>query len=270
MAIDKAAISDALAALPKDATADQYHMALEAALLAQAAVSGEPLDAPKAEGEAEAPEMSAELSAPPPAVEAAAEPGAAPASDAATMALAKLMEATGLDEAGVVAFLGDNAEALAKLAGKQADSGTTAAPADASAMAQDITAAKLAATQAQLTVATQQLSAYKAREAAVALSNMEARVDAAVAAGHILPQFKATFIKLGRMDSKALDEELCSFAKSPSVPTGTLIKASAGTTDFGNDAAEKRILRDLRGSSKETIAWALAEHRKQAGKTDRV
>ena len=167
MAIDPKKIAEALAELPKDASEEQFHKKIAAVFLAAEAV--EPPKEEKADEAAGAPEEAGEpvadaaLAKPPvqcsdaPVVAAADPVVAPPAADAPALAdaavsadaaasdcLAALKSATGLDDAGVLAFLRDNADAIGALAGKAPASGdVSVAP---SAMSTELAAATAALT----------------------------------------------------------------------------------------------------------------------------
>lgn len=193
MALDIKKIAEALAELPKDAGAEQIHKCVEAAILAQEAV--EPPKEEKPEAPAEPVAEAAPLAAAPaevpcsdaPAV-AAADPVVAPPADApaladaavagdaaASDALAALKAATGLDDAGVLAFLRDNADAIGALAGKAPDAGQVSdAPSKMST--------ELSAAQAALTARDAQIVALNAE--VVSLRAVKEAADKAAAEEH--------------------------------------------------------------------------------------
>jgi phage I-like protein len=287
MNIDRKKIMEALDELPKDASVEQFHMALEAALLAQAAQE-------KSEAEPEAPaEQLGEPPMPVPeyplsdasVVKAAETESTAAPDDAGAAAkdqiVGALEKALGTDMAGVLAFVQDNADKLASLAKEEPKSGTPADDQAQKAASHDIEAVKLSALHARLEIAERNVSEYQARLAAFEAKEKELAdgelvglVDHAVEKGHILPAHRETFIKLGRLDRQALDSELEKFKAAPAVITRKLVNARAvETTEFeAQDDAERDIMRLLAHSTPALRKLAIEKYRakKQNGLNGRA
>ena len=251
MAIDRKKLMEALDQLPKDASVDDYHKALDAVALMEDALAGGS-DAPDASPDATpapmaAPAPEAELAvAPPvtvgatPAAELADPAQSPPPSAAAADALALLMTATGLDEAGVLAFLNDHQDDLKKLAGGQPASGTAAdangAPGSAMSIEKEGVAlsaatARIRAAEAQLKARDAEIVALKAEADKAKAGEVEARVGRAIELGHVLDKDRDKFVKLGKTSPELLAEWLGEAATSPAVPTGVIAaKTDAAAT----------------------------------------
>lgn len=275
MKFDMKKIIEAMGELPKDASAEQLHKALEAAILAQEAMEKPAAEEPAPEApEAEDP---AEMSQPAKlgAVEvAAADPTPADtvpedkAADAASQVLGALEKALGMDAAGVLAFVTENADKLAALAGEQPQSGT---PADQAAMSDvrlSAAVARAEAVESKLAALEAELATFRAEAEKAAAAELEASVDGAIKAGHILPAHRETFVKLGRLNRAELDAELVRLSRAPQVPQGRVVaRQPAGATGAGivaNDEGEAAIIRQLTGSPASTVKRALDNYRAAA------
>lgn len=278
MKLDIAKITAALSEMPESASGEQMHMALEAAILAQ-----EALEKPKAEKpeEEEAPEMAS--TGEPPVVEmaatmpvAAAEPmteapEAVPedkSAEAAMQIMGALEKATGLDPAGVLAFVMDNQDAIASMAKNEPKSGSPAEDAALSDVRLSAAVARAETAEQRFAALEAELTEYRAAKAKAEQDALDARVDDAIKAGHILPAHRDTFIKLGRLSSADLEAELARVAKAPQVPTGRLVAAAplrGGTVD-GSDPAEAGIRRKLSGHPEHVIKKALEIYWSKQGK----
>lgn len=187
----------------KEFTPEQLAALIEALAKMAEAQEGEKAEEPAAApAAAAAPETPAALAVPPPSP-AAAPPGASlaepppPPGDAtesgASMFFASLMEATGLDEAGLLAALDANKDAIVSML----SSGSS----DISAAARSPLVTALSA---QLAEAKAKLKGYEDKEAAAEAATLDAQadadVDAVIAAGKILPAQKATWRSLARAD----------------------------------------------------------------------
>lgn len=281
MKLDIAKITAALSEMPDGASGEQMHMALEAAILAQEALEKPKAEKPEVE---EAPEMTS-TAEPPPVVEmaatapvAAAEPPPvepAPESvpedksaDAAMQIMGTLEKATGLDPAGVLAFVSDNQDAIAAMAKNEPQSGTPAEDAALSDAKFSAVLARAETAEQRFAALEAELTEYRTSKAQAEQAALDARVDAAVKAGHILPAHRDTFVKLGRLSAVDLDTELARVAKSPSVPTGRLVAAAplrGGSAD-GSDPAEAGIRRKLSGHPEHVIKKALEIYWSKQGK----
>lgn len=264
MVLDKQAIKDAIDALPKDAGAEQVHKAIEGVLLIAEAQEKPVEEAPVVEApEAEPAEMSClpkKASIDPVAAAAEVAPGIGDKEQASSqLVLDKLMSLTGLDEAGALAFLTDNAAAIEKLAGKQADSGMPADQAALSAVREETLTAKV-------TELSRQLDAYRAREAEETAKALEAKIDKAIELGHILPHHREVFVKLGRSSATDLDEELVKLSRGPAVPTGRI--ALASNSENAVDPADdvERAIVERNRTNPELMKLAIAEYRKRSTK----
>ena len=262
MKYDKAAIEEALSALPDGADAEQFHKALEAALLAQDAAE------PKAKEKApqDAPE---ELSKEPVAcsdVNALAEAPAGPDAQGAAseLLLNALHDALpGMDDAAIVAFVSDNKDAIAKLAGKQPDEGMPAEEQKATAMS--VASARAEVAEAKLLELSRRLEHFEAKEAEVKASRVEDLVDAAVEKGTILSSHRDVFIKLGRMDEADLKAQLIKLAATPVVPTGKMVHSrNQPSATSAVDAPEETIVGLLRGSGAKADSITRALENKRA------
>lgn len=270
MKFDIKAIAEALLALPKDAGAEQLHKALEAAVLAQEAQESKPESAPE---EAAPPAEMAALSAMP--IEAAASPDDAPPADskpAAEMILGALKDAlAGMDDAAILAFVQDNKDALAGLAGAQPDSGTQSAPADSGkAMGRaEIAEAKVTELSRRLESFEKLAADSKANEETLRLSRIDAMVDSAVETGVILKVSRDAFVRLGRLSEAELSTALGELKAHPAVPTGLIVRSVVQSQSAvePRDEVEKAIIKMNQGQSVRVIEAALSHHR-DTRKTD--
>lgn len=267
---DREIMAEALKALGDDATIEQIsewaahrkaQLAVESGESAAAEASEPAPEAPKAE---EVPE--AELAAPPApeAVEAAqgdpAEGEPAPeAEDASGDAAAKVVEAiasaAGLDLAGALAALEENADAIAAM--------LSGAPAEEMA-----TLSRVEALAVELRRVTEERDA-------LAASIAESKVDAAIAAGRFLDTQRETLVKLAR---KAPEEFAGLLASAPAaVPVGRAYKPRPATegraesfTEDGLNETGRAVfngLRELMRKGVITREAALAKaHERQDGK----
>lgn len=266
MKFDKAAIADAIANLPDDASAEQIHKAVEGALLIQEA--GEP------EAKEEKPEMGpeAELAKDPVAcsdvpVEMAADPvapeAAAPSADLLLNALKDALP--GMDDAAILAFVQDNKDKLAALAGEQPKEGMPAEESNPTAMS-DVRAE---VAEAKLLELSRRLAVFEEKEAEAKSVRVETLVSEAVEKGTILASHKETFLKLGRADESELRVELSRLGATPAVPTGKLVTSKNVETSAlePQDDAERMIVRLLRNQGESVIKRALGDKRsKEAAK----
>lgn len=244
MSIDKEKIKEAIDMLPDDASAEQLHQVVEGACLISDAMEGKAKEEkePKDLGAVEVKKMpvdeypcstTALADAPAPA------PEASPEGEASKMVLEKLMSIAGLDAAGAVAFLTDNADAIASIAGKQPENGM---PADQTAMS--VAVARAETLEARVIELSKRLDVYRSQEAELEARALEAQVDQAVKAGHILAHHRDTFLKLGRASKESLNEELARLSKSPVVPTGTIVRSAiaVGNAVEPRDEVERIII----------------------------
>jgi hypothetical protein len=240
--VSKEALLAALEFLEKD----EFTIAeLEAAMMAAAAKDGT-LDAPEAKADEaattdappseEMPKPPAPLSAepsapaaleatpPPPAPPAAppvaaAEEPAAGASDAGAMAIAALMGALGLDEAGVLAWIEEHKEQLATLGPPSAgDAAALAAPTAALSTRVTALTTQLAAAQATVKSLSDRLGKYEQSEETARQAKAKADVDALISAGRLEEAARDPMTKLALSDRAAFDA--LAPALRPVVPVG--------------------------------------------------
>lgn len=287
MNIDKKKIMEALDELPKDAGPEQFHMALEAALLTQAALEKpEKSEVPEMPAEPTATEASVELASAPEAIKAAESESIGAPEDAGAAAkdqiVGALEKALGMDMAGILAFVQDNGDKLAALAKSEPPSGTPADDnAEKAASRADLESIKLSALEARLEAANatvaqyhERIAAYEKIEQAHADAALIGLVDHAVESGHILPTHRETFIKLGRLDRSELERELERFKAAPAVITRKLVNpkpvGESAVLDAQDDT-ERDIIRLLSHSPESVRKDAIARHRGRTKKiSDRV
>lgn len=126
-----------------------------------------------------------------------------------------LIQATGLDAAGAVAFIQDNLDAIAALAGKQPESGAPSdAPAAEGAPAQMASKpaddAKMSAAAGRIAALAKENAELKSKEAErtklAAMAKAEAMVTAAIVAGKFLDTEKASLIKFALGDPATFEK----------------------------------------------------------------
>lgn len=197
-----------------------------------------------------------------------AEGDGAAASDAAASAiLTKLLEATGMDEAGVLAAVTSNIDAIAKLLTEQPASGGAEDAAAAAALSRSAT--ELSATQARVKALELSNKAMSEQLASIEAEKIKARVDEAVKLGHILESDRETFVELARTSRSMFDRMLSSASTRPAVPAGRITKTSvdAAGKAVATTHAEKVLLEKYTrlGASEQTKCIALDLHRAQKG-----
>lgn len=284
LSMENVDLESALAALGlgKDATEEEATTALCAAMKLKAAQEGtlQPEGEPGPSGDTGAPQT-AEMSASYPEAKPMAADPTVPETPAGTTegelaqkesVLAMLEKATGMDLAALEAFVKENADAIAALAGSQPSSGTQAEQQSQQA-SMSINALALSAAKARIDAQAKALEDMTAKVAELTeLSRkavertVESRVDDAVKAGHILDADREKFVKLANASREMFDEFLNDAAKSPVVPVGTMTAAPpTATTDFKitpRDETEERIVKQLgRKAKPETIELALRKYR---------
>lgn len=179
----------------------------------------------------------------------------APPADQKVEALEMLKQATGLDDAGALAFLRDNLEAISALAkgGASAPMGDSGEEFMNKAATARITAltAKLDATHAESVKA---LAAKDAELAALKTKINENEVDGLIRDGKILDSERAFAVQLASRDRSLFDQWYSS--KGTSVPTGVVAKSvSLSVTDFQEDSDLVQVFeRNLRHSIKDPKA----------------
>lgn len=259
MKYDKAAVEEAIANLPDDASAEQFHKAVEAALLAQDAASPELEEAPeeKPADLSAAKECSVDLAeAPKPAEE--------PAGPAADLLMSALKDALpGMDDAAIVAFVQDNKDALAKLAGKQPEDGLPAEdPKSVTSMSVAVARAEVA--EAKAVELSRRLEHFEAKDAEEKSGRVDKLVNEAVEKGTILSSHRDVFLKLGRIDEEDLRVQLTKLSAKPAVPTGKIVQSRNQPNPVSaTDTPEETIVSLLRGSGAppESITRALENKR---------
>jgi phage I-like protein len=270
MKLDIKKVIAAINEMPEDASPEQLHKALEAAILAQEAL--EPVKEEKPEPEE--PEMNAtpvpapvEMSSTAPVEAQAPVPAEAPmapedkSADAAAQVLGALEKALGLDAAGVLAFVADNQDKLAALASEQPASGTPSEDAALAAVKASAVVARAESAETKLAAVLAELEGYRAEREAASAKALSDKIDNAVKLGHILPAHRETFVKLGQLDRAALDAELSRLATAPAVPQGKLISQKPIAGASAADDAERAIRRQLSGQPQRVIDAALAHYR---------
>lgn len=197
-----------------------------------------------------------------------AEGEGASASDAAAAAiLTKLLEATGMDEAGVLAAVTSNIDAIAKLLTAQPASGGAEDAAAAAALTRSAT--ELSATQARVKALELSNKAMSEQLASIETEKIKALVDEAVKLGHILESDRETFVELARTSRSMFDRMLSSASARPAVPAGRITKTSVDASGkaVATTHAEKVLLEKYTrlGASEQTKCIALDLHRAQKG-----
>ncbi len=264
MKFDKALIADAIANLPDDASAEQIHKAVEGALLIQEA--GEPEakeEKPEMEPEAELAKDPVSCSDVPVEMAEAPKDEAGPSADLLLGALKDALP--GMDDAAILAFVSDNKDAIAKLAGKQPEEGMPAEESKPTAMS-DVRAE---VAEAKLLELSRRLAVFEEKELEAKSVRVETLVSEAVEKGTILASHKETFLKLGRADESELRVELSRLGGTPAVPTGKLVTSKNVETSVlePQDDAERMIVRLLRNQGESVIKRALGDKRsKEAAK----
>lgn len=238
--------------LDEGASREELVKALDAIAALKEALAGEAEDAPAEDAPADAPPAEASREGED-TVEATADAGGAveasdevveaadalpeedagdPAAGELRAVLDGLMEATGLDEASVLAALREKQdEVAAVIAGAPADG--MPAEEDAAAAASGMSR-KLKAKDVALSAAQERVKALEAKIGAkdselaklakrigeVEAEGDERRVADAIKAGHLLPASRAVFIALARADREEFLKQLKAAEGSPEVPTG--------------------------------------------------
>lgn len=139
---------------------------------------------------------------------------------AGTQLLTKLVEATGLDAAGVLAAVTANIDAIVQLLSATPASGTPAESEAMKAARATALSARLSASQVALAKANTELAEFRKQAEEAKLSAQSARIDAAIQQGHILEDSKPFFLKLAAKMPEEFEAQLATVAKAPAVPTG--------------------------------------------------
>lgn len=252
LAIDKDAIKDALDQLPEDASAEQVMALVEGALKQQEAISGDGKDKPE-----DPPEEPAAMAQPEgeKEVELADIPGEDPAEQAAGQGLAddlmgKLGEALGTDATEAMAKLEERIDDVAAMLMETPDDGTAADEVSA------LSRKHARELEVKLAAERKERDALQARvvelEASAKRAEAEKRVDAAIAAGHVLDARKDFLLQLSAKAPDLFEEELTAAEASPAVPQGGRYRAATPKTGKQGPTLDARIEDEVRElSSKE-------------------
>lgn len=186
---------------------------------------------------------------------------------AASAILTKLMSATGMDEAALLAAIETNLDAVAAvLTGQPASGG-----------AQDAgSAAMLSRTRTQLEASSARVKALELTNEAlqkrvdeIETKEIGEQVDALIAGGHYLGGDREVLIKLARSDRESFNALALSAKSRRVVPTGRLTKPAVpeGAKVEAKTPAEKKTVEKMKalGLSEATIGIALELDRKKKG-----
>ena len=175
-----------------------------------------------------------------------------------------LVEATGLDAAGVLAGLQEQIEALTGLL-------TGAAEGSGDAATEDMAAARAVATSRinALTVKLNKESADKKKLSdrinALELERRTARIDGAIHAGHVLGADREKLVKLAASNPELLEEWLGEASDAPAIPKGKKIGTKVTTPTSVIDDNDPRVQAHVkalsRGGKDPAFNLAVAKHR---------
>lgn len=186
----------------------------------------------------------------------------AEAEAAGSMVLTKLLDATGMDEAALVAALESNLDAVVAALGGAPASGM---PSDSDAVtASRALSARLEASDAKVRKLEARIAEFEKADAEKREAETKARIDEAIKSGHILETARATFTELARTSPKLFDEMLGHASKQPAVKLGRVITAhQPAGDDAPSTEDERRFLSALpRHVTKEKRTAMLADYRK--------
>lgn len=201
--------------------------------------------------------------------DAPADESMAAADAAANAILTKLLEATKMDEAAVLAAVTANIDAIAQILAGQPASGTPT-ESDAASLSRNDAAVVLKATQDRVKALELTNKSMAAQLSAIADEKLKGRVDEAIKLGHITEDARDTYMQLGRTNQVAFDRLLLDASQRPVVPTHKLTKTGGGVdgAPVPTTPAEKALIAEYvkLGASEQTQRIALDLHRSTKGK----